>query len=121
MCNANSSEGIPGSHPAYPSALGFGAIGISISAFSLLHARSLATSNSVICRGMLTYGGIAQLIAGTWEFANRSTFAATAFSSFGAFYIALLGLPPQSLDAAIDPETATLLLAVSIFTGYMTV
>ncbi len=35
----------------------------------------------------LIYGGLAQLLAGMWEFKNRNTFAATAFSSYGAFWI----------------------------------
>jgi succinate-acetate transporter protein len=35
----------------------------------------------------LIYGGLAQFMAGMWEFRNRNTFAATAFSSFGALWI----------------------------------
>ena len=37
----------------------------------------------------LAYGGLAQLLAGMWEFKNNNTFGATAFSSFGAFWISL--------------------------------
>src|ERR1700728_3998114 len=35
----------------------------------------------------LAYGGIAQLLAGMWEFRNRNVFGATAFSTYGAFWI----------------------------------
>jgi succinate-acetate transporter protein len=35
----------------------------------------------------LFYGGLAQFMAGMWEFRNRNTFGATAFSSFGAFWM----------------------------------
>jgi succinate-acetate transporter protein len=35
----------------------------------------------------LAYGGLAQLLAGMWEFKNGNTFGAVAFSSYGAFWI----------------------------------
>jgi succinate-acetate transporter protein len=35
----------------------------------------------------LAYGGLAQLLAGMWEFRNRNVFGATAFSTYGAFWI----------------------------------
>jgi succinate-acetate transporter protein len=37
----------------------------------------------------LFYGGLGQFCAGMWEFKNRNTFGATAFSSFGAFWMGL--------------------------------
>lgn len=33
------------------------------------------------------YGGLAQLLAGMWEFKNGNTFGGVAFSSYGAFWI----------------------------------
>ncbi|KAI9473019.1 hypothetical protein LPJ78_002704 [Coemansia sp. RSA 989] len=33
------------------------------------------------------YGGLCQLLAGMWEFAQNNTFGATAFSSFGGFWM----------------------------------
>jgi succinate-acetate transporter protein len=35
------------------------------------------------------YGGAAQLLAGMWEFRNRNVFGATAFSTYGGFWMAL--------------------------------
>ena len=35
------------------------------------------------------FGGGAQLLAGMWEFRNGNTFGGTAFSSYGAFWIAV--------------------------------
>ena len=35
----------------------------------------------------LFYGGLAQLLAGMWEFRNRNVFGATAFSTYGAFWM----------------------------------
>src|SRR6266496_2393306 len=37
----------------------------------------------------LFYGGIAQLLAGMWEFRNRNVFGATAFSTYGGFWLSL--------------------------------
>ena len=35
------------------------------------------------------YGGLGQLLAGMWEFRNRNVFGATAFSTYGGFWIGL--------------------------------
>ncbi len=35
------------------------------------------------------YGGLAQLLAGMWEFRNRNVFGATAFSTYGGFWMGL--------------------------------
>src|SRR5690242_21930600 len=37
----------------------------------------------------LFYGGLVQLLAGMWEFRNRNVFGATAFSTYGGFWIGL--------------------------------
>jgi succinate-acetate transporter protein len=57
----------------------------------------------------LAYGGIAQLIAGIWEFRTGNTFGAVAFSSYGAFWISfyflvtvgLKGVPAKEVDSTI--------------------
>jgi succinate-acetate transporter protein len=37
----------------------------------------------------LFYGGLVQLLAGMWEFRNRNVFGATAFSTYGGFWLSL--------------------------------
>src|ERR1700749_3973635 len=37
----------------------------------------------------LFYGGLCQLLAGMWEFRNRNVFGATAFSTYGGFWMSL--------------------------------
>jgi len=37
----------------------------------------------------LFYGGLAQFMAGMWSFRNRNVFTATAFSTYGAFWLAV--------------------------------
>jgi uncharacterized protein len=75
------------------------------------------------------YGGLAQLLAGMWEFRNRNVFGATAFSTYGGFWMALgffvtIVLLSKSVAGAIAGTNllnglAWFLLAFSIFNFYM--
>ena len=75
------------------------------------------------------YGGLAQLFAGMWEFRNRNVFGATAFSTYGGFWMALgffVTLTLVSTTAAkavagtqIFNGLAWFLLAFAIFNFYM--
>ncbi|HEX6498794.1 MAG TPA: acetate uptake transporter [Micromonosporaceae bacterium] len=71
------------------------------------------------------YGGLAQLLAGMWEFRNRNVFGATAFSTYGGFWIGLglytLLIAPTAKGntAAINNDLAWILLAFAIFNLYM--
>jgi hypothetical protein len=52
------------------------------------------------------YGGIAQIIAGIFEWRKNNTFAATAFISYGSFWLTLCGiivLPKMGLAEAPGP------------------
>ncbi len=51
------------------------------------------------------YGGFIQLLAGMWEFRNRNVFGATAFSSYGGFWIGL-GLWVLLVAPTVDPRPA---------------
>jgi len=67
------------------------------------------------------YGGLGQLLAGMWEFRNRNVFGATAFSTYGAFWIGL-GLYALLAEAASPNalnDLAFILLAFAIFNTYM--
>jgi succinate-acetate transporter protein len=68
------------------------------------------------------YGGLCQLLAGMWEFRNRNVFGATAFSTYGGFWIglglwALLVAPHAGSKAGQD--VGWILLAFAIFNTYM--
>lgn len=73
----------------------------------------------------LFYGGLGQLLAGMWEFRRGNTFAATAFGSFGAFWLAFFVWDryiASTLPAAdLHKAEGLFLLAWTIFTAYMTV
>ncbi|KAI0055325.1 Gpr1 family protein [Artomyces pyxidatus] len=66
-----------------------------------VQARHITTPNLVV--GMALFcGGLAQLLAGMWEFAVGNTFGATAFSSYGAFWLsfATIFIPDSGIGAA---------------------
>lgn len=73
----------------------------------------------------LFYGGIAQLLAGMWEFKKNNTFGATAFGTYGSFWLAFAFYVWQFAGKipAADAGTATgmFLLVFTIFTGYMAI
>jgi uncharacterized protein len=73
----------------------------------------------------LAYGGIAQLLAGMWEFRNRNVFGATAFSTYGAFWIGIavyfLLVIPQFKPSAVElnNDLGWIAVAFVIFNTYM--
>ena len=88
---------------------------------------SLMNSNLISARGIgavlalaIAYGGLAQLLAGMWEFRTGNTFGAVAFTSFGAFwisfYVLLHVVPAATLTAH---AVAAYLWMWAIFTTYM--
>ena len=67
------------------------------------------------------YGGLAQLLAGMWEFRNRNVFGATAFSTYGSFWIGLglyVLLVEEGSPNALN-DLGFILLAFAIFNTYM--
>ena len=66
----------------------------------------------------LAYGGICQLLAGMWEFRRGNVFAATAFSSYGGFWIGLF-VWIRVAPAATGHDLGWILLAFAIFNTYM--
>jgi succinate-acetate transporter protein len=72
----------------------------------------------------LAYGGIAQLLAGMWEFRRNNTFGATAFGSYGGFWIGLFlyvrfAAAGAGSAAGVANDLAWILLAFAIFNTYM--
>jgi len=77
----------------------------------------------------LFYGGIAQFIAGLYEFRSNNTFGATAFCSYGAFWASFAGyvyfIVPTIATGEVgykeNEATGLFLLVWTIFTFYMTI
>jgi len=67
-----------------------GLCGFALTTFVLSSANAgLFTGAGIVIGLALFYGGIAQLLAGMWEFRTGNTFGATAFTSYGAFWLSV--------------------------------
>jgi succinate-acetate transporter protein len=107
--------------PADPGPLGLAGFAGTTFVLSLLNANLVSDRGIGAVLGLaLAYGGIAQLLAGMWEFRTGNTFGAVAFSSYGAFWISffvLVRLTPASL---VTPHAVSAYLWMwAIFTTYM--
>jgi succinate-acetate transporter protein len=108
---------------ADPAPLGLAAFALTTFLLSAANANWMGSASGDAWLGYaFAYGGLAQLLAGMWEFRNRNVFGATAFSTYGGFWIglglwALLVAPTAGPKAAKD--VAWILLAFAIFNTYM--
>ncbi|MFC8732012.1 acetate uptake transporter [Luteimicrobium sp. NPDC057192] len=108
---------------ADPAPLGLAAFALTTFVLSFTNT-GLFKAEPVVFGLALAYGGIAQMLAGMWEFAKGNTFGATAFTSYGAFWIAFWYLTGHTDLSGVDPKDAghgvgLFLLAWAIFTAYM--
>jgi succinate-acetate transporter protein len=107
---------------ADPGGLGLAAFALTTFVLSLANAGLVPTAGAAVLGLALFYGGVVQLIAGLWEFATGNTFGATAFCSYGAFWLAFWYLvSTKGAEAAGSAGVGVFLLAWGIFTLYMTV
>jgi uncharacterized protein len=116
---------VPGSHIADPAPLGLAGFALTTFVLSMVNSNIIPDTLVGGALGLaLAYGGIAQFAAGLWEFAKGNTFGATAFCSYGAFWISFWWLAEKDL-ATLGPDgykvVGTYLLGWAIFTAYMTV
>src|SRR6202165_3832301 len=73
---------------ANPAPLGLSAFALTTFVLSSANAL-LFTTNAIVIGLALFYGGVVQLIAGVQEFRAGNTFGATAFCSYGGFWLSL--------------------------------
>ena len=126
--SASTAEGAPASDPtrsiADPAPLGLAAFAATTFVLSVFNAGLLPEDlKPVVLPLALFYGGLAQLLAGMWEFRKANTFGALAFTSYGAFWLAFAAYAKfveESLPSATT-ATALFLFVFGIFTAYMTV
>lgn len=109
---------------ADPAPLGLAGFALTTFVLSCVNAGWVHKGTEPIVLGLaLAYGGLAQLLAGMWEFKKGNTFGATAFASYGAFWISFwafvvfyAGKVPKA-DAT--QAVGLYLFAWGIFTLYM--
>jgi succinate-acetate transporter protein len=110
--------------PADPGPLGLAGFAMTTFVLSMFNADLVNKGGEPVVLGLaLAYGGIAQLLAGMWEFRTGNTFGAVAFSSFGAFWISYWLLVTFGVDAIPEAHLGSAvglyLWAWAIFTTYM--
>jgi hypothetical protein len=114
----------PASGIADPAPLGLAGFAMTTFVLSFVNANIIKETGAVnvVLALALFYGGAAQLLAGMWEYKRGNTFGATAFASFGAFWLSFWALNKLSTGPASDIHQAVglYLLAWCIFTAYMT-
>jgi succinate-acetate transporter protein len=108
---------------ADPAPLGLAAFALTTFLLSLVNAGVIPAGAEPMVFGLaLAYGGLAQLLAGMWEFRKGNTFGATAFASYGAFWIsfwALVTFYAKSLGNDAGTAVGWYLVAWGIFTTIM--
>jgi uncharacterized protein len=112
---------------ADPAPLGLAAF--ALTTFLLSGHNASFIPDAVWIGAAIFYGGLIQLLAGMWEFRNRNVFGATAFSTYGGFWLSLgIFITFISMSKAfagllkgpdVDNSLAWFLLAFAIFNLYM--
>ena len=105
----------PVSSIADPAPLGLAAFALTTFLLSAKNAGWMTHATGSSWLGFaFAYGGLAQFAAGMWEFRRGNTFGATAFGTFGAFWIGIalwIELVVNPAVAAIKPVTAAATVA----------
>ena len=113
--------------------IGSGAVimaGVTIGAGALVGAGAVVTkdvaANTVVVGLAIFYGGLAQFMAGMWSFRRGNTFTATAFTTYGAFWLSLGSYLLLIIFGKVKTEDVTtslgwFLLGFAIFNTYMLV
>jgi len=117
-------ESVPAADPAP-----LGLAGFALTTFLLSGHNASFIPDAIWIGPALFYGGLVQLLAGMWEFRNRNVFGATAFSTYGGFWLSLgifvvLADVSKTFASALAGANLTnalgwYLLAFAIFNSYM--
>lgn len=110
---------------ADPAPLGLGAFALTTFILSAHNAFGGGVAPLLAFYGVaIFYGGLAQFMAGMFEFRNHNAFSATAFTTYGAFWMGLAAFVTLILMGKVSgPDIARslgwILLAFAVFNTYM--
>src|SRR5216684_6500323 len=109
---------------ANPAALGLGGFALTTFVLSTHNAFPSQAPDLTWVGLAFFYGGLAQFAAGMWEFKTGNTFGATAFSTYGAFWMSLATFVVLLLNgkvpaADVSQDLGWFLLSFAIFNTYM--
>ncbi|MHB8324101.1 MAG: acetate uptake transporter [Candidatus Dormibacteria bacterium] len=114
----------PSSLIADPAPLGLIGFGMTTMLLSCINAGIIAAGATMAVLPLAAaFGGLAQLLAGMWEFKRGNTFGATAFTSYGCFWFSYYLLVDvflaKTTPATISPIIGLYLFMWGVFTLYM--
>ena len=94
---------------ANPAPLGLMGFGMTTVLLNIHNAGFYALGSMILAMGIF-YGGIAQIIAGILEYKKGNTFGVTAFSSYGLFWLTLVGLIfiPNIIPGVVAPDSTAM-------------
>jgi succinate-acetate transporter protein len=116
-------ESTPAADPAP-----LGLAGFALTTFLLSGTNASFIPDLIWVAPALFYGGLAQFAAGMWEFRNRNVFGATAFSTYGGFWMGLgvfvilahaTSFIPTTPAYQLTNALAWFLFAFAVFNTYM--
>lgn len=107
---------------ANPGPLGLMGFGMTTVLLNLHNAGFIPLTSAIISMGLF-FGGLAQILAGLLEYKKGNTFGLTAFTSYGCFWLNLVGilvLPKMGLAEPTDATVLGIWLALwGVFTLFM--
>ena len=108
---------------ANPAPLGLMGFGMTTVLLNIHNAGFFALGSMILAMGIF-YGGIAQIIAGILEYRKGNTFGVAAFTSYGLFWLTLVGLTviPALIPGVTAPGDMAMgcyLFMWGLFTGLM--
>ncbi len=105
-----------------PAPLGLMGFGMTTVLLNLHNAGLFALGSMILAMGIF-YGGLAQIIAGSMEWKKGNTFGTVAFTSYGLFWLSLVGIITFPALGLSEPATTggmvSYLTMWGIFTGMM--
>ncbi len=116
---SNPKEQLARSNPVPLGLMGFGMTTVLLSIYNV---GAIPLSGMILAMGIF-YGGLAQIIAGVFEFKKGNTFTTVAFCSYGLFWLSLVALllfPTLGSEWAVDSTSMGVYFVMwGIFTTYM--
>jgi succinate-acetate transporter protein len=107
---------------ANPAPLGLMAFGMTTVLLNLHNAGLFGMNTMILAMGVF-YGGLAQVVVALQEYKKNNVFGATAFASYGLFwltFVAMLAFPKwMGIDGPTSTAVGWYLLAWGVFTGLM--
>ncbi len=104
---------------ANPAPLGLCAFGLTTILLNIHNAGFTELSSMILAMGIF-YGGLAQVIAGIIEAKKNNTFGLTAFTSYGFFWLSLVGLLVMPKLGWAEPASNSSMVAYLSIWGIFT-